>query len=73
MAFTRLLAKQVIGKDIRVNAVAPGLFWTPLQPSDGKDPNKLSQFGATTGGPGQPAEIAALVRLASQDSCDATG
>ena len=66
-AFTRALAGQLIEKGIRVNAVAPGPVWTPLNPAD-KDPEKTSAFGAKTpmGRPAQPEEIApAYVFLAS--------
>ena len=76
VAFTKLLSKQVIHRGIRVNAVAPGPIWTPLQPSGGADPSKLPQFGASTPimRPGQPAELAAAyVTLASQESSYATG
>ena len=76
VAFTKLLSKQVIHRGIRVNAVAPGPIWTPLQPSGGADPAKLPQFGASTPimRPGQPAELAAAyVTLASQESSYATG
>lgn len=69
--FTQSVAKQLGPKGIRVNAVAPGPYWTPLQPSGGQDPAKLPQFGADTplGRPGQPAEIAPLyVLLASDES-----
>jgi NAD(P)-dependent dehydrogenase (short-subunit alcohol dehydrogenase family) len=64
-SFTKSLSKQLTKKGIRVNAVAPGPFWTPLQPSGGQDPEKLPQFGADspTGRPGQPAEIAPLYVL----------
>lgn len=61
---------------IRVNAVAPGPFWTPLQPSQGQPAEKLATFGAQTplGRPGQPAEIAAsFVFLATQESGYMTG
>jgi NAD(P)-dependent dehydrogenase (short-subunit alcohol dehydrogenase family) len=71
VAFTKSLAKQVIGKGIRVNAVAPGPIWTPLQPSHGQLPGKLETFGEQTPmkRPGQPAEVApAYVFLASQES-----
>lgn len=76
VAFTKLLSKQIIHLGIRVNAVAPGPIWTPLQPSGGQDPAKLPQFGADTPmmRPGQPAELAAAyVTLASQESSYATG
>lgn len=70
-AFTKSLAKMVIKQGIRVNAVAPGPIWTPLQPSHGQPPEKLEKFGQNTpmGRPGQPAEVApAFVFLASQES-----
>jgi NAD(P)-dependent dehydrogenase (short-subunit alcohol dehydrogenase family) len=69
--FTKGLAKMTIGKGIRVNAVAPGPVWTPLQPSYGQPQEKLVEFGKNTpmGRPGQPAELApAYVFLASQES-----
>ncbi|MGK3123808.1 SDR family oxidoreductase [Candidatus Pantoea formicae] len=61
-AFTKALAKQLAEKQIRVNAVAPGPYWTPLQVSGGQPQPKIEQFGATAplGRPGQPAEIAPL-------------
>ncbi len=74
--FTKGLAKQLAERQIRVNAVAPGPFWTPLQPSGGQDPQKLPQFGADSalGRPGQPAEIAPLyVLLASAEATYTTG
>lgn len=70
-AFTKSLAKTLIKKGIRVNAVAPGPVWTPLQQSGGQPPEKLPHFGEKTpmGRPGQPAEVApAFVFLASQES-----
>ena len=70
-AFTKSLAKMLIGKGIRVNAVAPGPIWTPLQPSYGQPMEKLVEFGKNVpmGRPGQPAELApAYVFLASQES-----
>jgi NAD(P)-dependent dehydrogenase (short-subunit alcohol dehydrogenase family) len=71
VAFTKALAKQVADKGIRVNAVAPGPVWTPLQPSHGQPTEKLPEFGAQTplGRAGQPAEVApAYVFFASQES-----
>ena len=70
-AFTKSLAKMLIEKGIRVNAVAPGPIWTPLQPSHGQPSEKLAEFGTNTplGRAGQPAELApAYVYLASQES-----
>lgn len=75
--FTHGLSQQVIEKGIRVNAVAPGPIWTPLQPSYGQQPKKIPEFGknnSTYGRPGQPAEVApAYVFLASQESSYITG
>lgn len=74
--FTGGLAKQVAEKGIRVNAVAPGPYWTALQPSGGQPQDKIPTFGeqAPLGRPGQPAEIAPLyVLLASQESSYMTG
>lgn len=71
VAFTKSLAKQVADQEIRVNAVAPGPIWTPLQPSHGQPPEKLTHFGENTpmGRPGQPAEVApAYVFFASPES-----
>jgi len=70
-SFTKSLAKMLADKGIRVNAVAPGPIWTPLQPSHGQPQEKLEQFGSDVplGRPGQPAELApAYVFLASQES-----
>jgi NAD(P)-dependent dehydrogenase (short-subunit alcohol dehydrogenase family) len=74
--FTKGLAKQMAKRGIRVNAVAPGPFWTPLQVSGGQTMEKLKSFGGDTplGRPGQPAEIATLyVQLASSESSYVTG
>lgn len=74
--FTWCLAQQMASKGIRVNAVAPGPVWTPLQPSGGQTQDHLTRFGAGTplGRPGQPAEIAPLyVLLASNESSYSTG
>ena len=70
-SFTKALAKMLADQGIRVNAVAPGPIWTPLQPSHGQPPEKLEEFGTQVplGRPGQPAELApAYVFLASQES-----
>ncbi|MEN0039213.1 MAG: SDR family oxidoreductase [Cellvibrio sp.] len=70
-AFTKSLAKMLIKKGIRVNAVAPGPVWTPLQQSGGQPSEKLQHFGEKVplGRAGQPAEVApAFVFLASQES-----
>jgi len=74
--FTKGLAKQVASKGIRVNGVAPGPFWTPLQPSGGQPTDALVEFGSDTplGRPGQPAELAGVyVLLASPESSYSTG
>jgi NAD(P)-dependent dehydrogenase (short-subunit alcohol dehydrogenase family) len=69
--FTKGLAQQLAPKGIRVNAVAPGPIWTPLQVSSGQPKEKLPEFGQSTplGRAGQPAELApAYVFLASPES-----
>ena len=69
--FTKSLAKEVIEQGIRVNAVAPGPVWTPLQISGGQTVADYQQFGSTSlfKRPGQPAELAHIyVYLASNDS-----
>ncbi|MBB4768771.1 SDR family oxidoreductase [Xanthomonas sp. LMG 8993] len=74
--FTKGLAQQVAEKGIRVNAVAPGPVWTPLQPSGGQPPEKIPEFGSETPlkRAGQPVEMAPLyVILASQESSYVTG
>ncbi|MDB5183140.1 MAG: dehydrogenase, short-chain alcohol dehydrogenase like protein [Candidatus Saccharibacteria bacterium] len=76
VAFTQALAKQIAPKGIRVNAVAPGPIWTPLQPSGGQPPEKIPDFGMQVpmGRPGQPAELAPIyVLLASPESSYVTG
>jgi hypothetical protein len=78
MIWTKGLAKQLAKakKGIRVNAIAPGPIWTPLQVTGGQKPDKLPQFGADTplGRAGQPAELAPLyVLLASEESSYSTG
>ncbi len=68
--FTKGMAKQLADKGIRVNAVAPGPFWTPLQVSGGATPEKQKSFGESSplGRPGQPAEIAGLYVAAADPS-----
>ena len=74
--YVRSLAKQLAKKGIRVNGVAPGPIWTPLQVSGGASQEKLKAFGGDTpmGRPGQPAELASIyVQLAAADASYATG
>lgn len=70
-AFTRSLALNLVNKGIRVNAVAPGPIWTPLNPSGGQDPQEMKDFGKDTpmARPGQPNEVApSFLFLACDDS-----
>jgi NAD(P)-dependent dehydrogenase (short-subunit alcohol dehydrogenase family) len=76
MNFVKSLAKQLGPKGIRVNGVAPGPIWTPLQISGGASEGKIVTFGGTSplGRPGQPAELAGIfVRLAEDDGSYTTG
>lgn len=76
MNYVKSLAKQLGPKGIRVNGVAPGPIWTPLQVSGGATEDKLVHFGEKTvfGRPGQPAELASIyVQLACADASFATG
>jgi NAD(P)-dependent dehydrogenase (short-subunit alcohol dehydrogenase family) len=76
MNYVKSLAKQLGEKGIRVNGVAPGPIWTPLQISGGASPEKYTKFGSATvlGRPGQPVELASIyVQLAASDASFATG
>jgi NAD(P)-dependent dehydrogenase (short-subunit alcohol dehydrogenase family) len=76
MNYVKSLAKQLGPKGIRVNGVAPGPIWTPLQVSGGAPMEKLEKFGGQTpiGRPGQPAELGSIyVQLAAADASYATG
>ena len=75
-AFTRSLALNLVEKGIRVNAVAPGPIWTPLNPFGGQDPEKIPEFGKDTPmkRPGQPNEVApSFLFLACDDASYMTG
>lgn len=76
MNYVKSLAKQLGPKGIRVNGVAPGPVWTPIQVSGGASMEKLHHFGSQTnlGRPGQPAELGSIyVQLAAEDASFATG
>jgi NAD(P)-dependent dehydrogenase (short-subunit alcohol dehydrogenase family) len=75
-AFTRSLSQSLVEDGIRVNAVAPGPIWTPLNPSGGQPSEKLPDFGKDVpmGRPGQPNEVApAFLFLACEDSSYMSG
>jgi len=75
-AFTRSLSENLIKDGIRVNAVAPGPIWTPLNPMGGKPPEDMTDFGKSTpmGRPGQPNEVApSFLFLACEDSSYMSG
>ncbi len=76
MNYVKSLSKQLGPRGIRVNGVAPGPIWTPLQISGGSSESKYQNFGSKTvfGRPGQPAELASIyVQLAADDASFATG
>ena len=76
LGFTRSLAKNLVEKGIRVNGVAPGPIWTPLNPSGGQPPEKIPEFGKSTPmkRPGQPNEVApSFLFLACEDASYMTG
>ncbi len=76
MSYVKSLAKQLGPKGIRVNGVAPGPIWTPLQASGGATMEKLKKFGGQTplGRPGQPVELPSIyVQLAANDASYANG
>ncbi|MDP8914224.1 MAG: SDR family oxidoreductase [Pseudomonadota bacterium] len=75
-AFTRSLSENLVDKGIRVNAVAPGPIWTPLNPFGGSTPEKMETFGESVpmGRPGQPNEVApSFLFLACEDSSYMSG
>jgi NAD(P)-dependent dehydrogenase (short-subunit alcohol dehydrogenase family) len=75
-AFTRSLSQNLVDKGIRVNAVAPGPIWTPLNPFGGQPPEKVPDFGKDTPmkRPGQPNEVApSFLFLACEDASYMTG
>jgi NAD(P)-dependent dehydrogenase (short-subunit alcohol dehydrogenase family) len=75
-AFTRSLSQNLVAKGVRVNAVAPGPIWTPLNPCGGATPDMLETFGQSTpmGRPGQPNEVApCFLFLACDDASYMSG
>jgi NAD(P)-dependent dehydrogenase (short-subunit alcohol dehydrogenase family) len=75
-AFTRSLSENLIDDGIRVNGVAPGPIWTPLNPFGGASPEKMETFGEDTpmGRKGQPNEVApSFLFLACKDSSYMSG
>ena len=76
VAFTYSLSESLVGDGIRVNAVAPGPIWTPLNPFGGSPPEKVKDFGKNTpmGRAGQPNEVApSFLFLACEDSSYMSG
>lgn len=76
VAYSKALSQHMMERGVRVNVVAPGPFWTVLQPSGGQPDEKVKNFGGKTpfGRPGQPVELAPIyVLLASQEGSYITG
>jgi len=69
-AFTKALASNLLDRGIRVNAIAPGPVWTPLNPAD-QTAEKVAQFGAATdmGRPAQPAELSPAYVFLAAPAC----
>ena len=75
-AFTRSLSENLVDEGIRVNGVAPGPIWTPLNPCGGASEEKIKTFGESTpmGRPGQPNEVApCFLFLACEDASYMSG
>lgn len=76
MNFVKSLAKQLASRGLRINGVAPGPIWTPLQISGGASASKYTKFGGDypLTRAGEPAELASIfVQLAAQDASFTTG
>ena len=74
VGLTKTMARELASRNIRVNAVAPGPYWTVLQSSGGQPMEKVKEFGGDTplGRPGQPVEIAPLYVTLASDECSFT-
>ena len=76
MSLTKSLSEELGAKGIRVNCVAPGPFWSPLQISGGQPQSKIPSFGQkeVLGRAGQPVELSGTyVHLAAEESSYTTG
>ena len=69
-AFTKALASKLLDKGVRVNAVAPGSVWTPLNPAD-SPPDQIEKFGEQSdiGRPAQPEELSPAYVFLAAPSC----